>query len=158
MTRSRPYRTPEPLSGEFDRDLRALDDALGDALRQDYLGRVPEDLSDRVFRASAPGLAHAVIGRIRQANRVWGRLAVAAGLALAAVVGGSLLTGRSGPPGSPGGTNAPNVRPASYSLDWLAYGPADAMANEFEHLLDARDIDSLREVTGEIRAALELAP
>lgn len=158
-----PQQNPNPdsLPKEIAPDLRAIDRRLG---RLAASRRVPDGLSDRVRRASNAGLPAPASARSRRPARTvwkprlagssldwrvmaagWGRLALAAALGFAFVVGGVLLNNAPA---------APDQVPVALDIGWLNEDPLDQMDAQVAYILDTGSIRSMDEVTGELESVI----
>jgi hypothetical protein len=142
------YRFPnphEPSEPDLEPELRDLDEKLAETFGR---REAPEGLADRIFRASVGSLrtrarlAEQTVGAERgmwrrlaglRRQQAWGRLALAASLALACVVAATLLRVPSvttpGPSGDVAATAPPTER---FELANYAYLQSEPAADEYE--------------------------
>ncbi|MHC4947654.1 MAG: hypothetical protein ACYTG1_05265 [Planctomycetota bacterium] len=153
----------EPLPGDFEPELLDLDARL---VRDARHGRVPSGLVDRVFRASAGLLPAPAPLPLRSpgvpaTGALWGRLAMAASVGLAFVVGSWLLRAERTRPGPPVHVA---VAPAGLATSRVLDREAEQVlfgadgSSEVGYLLETRDLtlDDLSSELAMLVAELEM--
>ncbi len=149
-----PSPSPEPLPAEFSAGLREIDDRLALEARR---ALVPDGLAERVLRASVASVASPPRARRLRPVRptreplwsvAWGRLALAASVALAMGAALWLFQGPSPQRGfDPGDHAARGALPPE--VEWLLMESAAEGDREFASLLDTRDL-TFDDLVGEL--------
>ena len=143
------FRDPEPLPADFPASLRQADELLA---REAGQAPVPAGLTDRVFRASVAGLParrleppkrRLVAGAVPLRLATWGRLAMAASVALAFVVALRLMREQ-----APAPLDLARTAALPVEVEWLLMEQAGT-DGEVTYLLDTRDM-TFAELAGEL--------